>query len=230
MLLLALDTALAACSACLFDTDSGAVRHELVIPMDKGHAEALMPLIDRLLLEANVEATSLDRLVTSVGPGSFTGLRVGISAARGMAFAIGCDCVGVSTLAALAAPLITVSPDSTVACAIDARHGHVFFAVFGPGGRALIKPALVSLEEAATLGARFGATTITGNATALLALHWPKDRDAPSLAPASHPPVEWIARLGALATPEEAPPAPLYLRAPDAKVPASAALERSSVG
>ncbi len=226
MLLLALDTALSACSACLYDSVQGKVLRQESLIMDKGHAEALMPLVERLLAESGTDPTALDRIVTSVGPGSFTGLRVGISAARGLALAIGCDCVGVSTLSAFAAPFITAQPDAPVACAIDARHDNVFFTLIGPGGKALIAPALTPARDAAEAARNAQASVVTGNGTHLLSAYWMSDPDQPRLAPAAFPSIEWIARLGALATPEQAPPAPLYLRAPEAHVPADAALPR----
>ncbi len=82
MRLLAIDTALAACSAAIFDFDKGVIASE-TLPMVRGHAEALIPLIGRVVETAGIDYAALDRIVVTVGPGSFTGLRVGVAAARG---------------------------------------------------------------------------------------------------------------------------------------------------
>ena len=109
--------------------------------MTRGHAEALMPLIARVMDHAEMEFAELDRLAVTTGPGSFTGLRVGISAARGIALAASKPAVGLSTLSGLAAPLIAEDDSSNVVAALDARHDHVYLQVFGPNGRTLVSPA-----------------------------------------------------------------------------------------
>lgn len=226
MRVLAIDTALEACSAALLDTErpSNAV-HESK-PMTRGHAEALMPLVARLLEHAGIEAQQLDRVAVTVGPGSFTGLRVGIAAARGIALATGKPAIGLTTLAAFAAPLISADDTVPVVSAIDARHEHVYIQVFGPGGLTLVKPQLMSLREAvrAALG---GPPRLAGTAAELLARAWPADERPPrSIAPERAPDIQWVARLGAAAPQTSSPPKPLYLRAPDAQPQATAQLAR----
>src|ERR1700746_987571 len=103
MLVLAIDCALDACSAAVLDSQLGAIVASQSRIMARGHAEALMRLIARVMEEAGPAFTRLDRIAVTVGPGSFTGLRVGISAARGIALAAGKQAVGLSTLAGLAA-------------------------------------------------------------------------------------------------------------------------------
>ena len=103
------------------------------VPMVRGHAEALMPLIDRVMKQAGVPFAALDRIAVTTGPGSFTGLRVGISAARGIALAASKPAIGLTTLAAYAAPYIAHDDKTAVAVAIDARHQHVYLQVFGAG-------------------------------------------------------------------------------------------------
>ena len=117
-----------------------------------------MPLIARVMGEASTEFVELDRIVVTTGPGSFTGLRVGISAARGIALASGKPAIGVTTLAAYAAPYIAQDDTIAVTVAIDARHEHVYLQVFGAGGRTLVAPRIVSLRDAARASAtRSGA-------------------------------------------------------------------------
>src|SRR6478752_197024 len=124
MRLLAIDTALSACAAAVFESDTDEMLAYESIPMERGHAEALMPLIARVMDHARVEFRELGRVAVTVGPGSFTGLRVGISAARGIALACSCPAVGVSTLAAYAAPCIAEALANKTIPVIDARHDH----------------------------------------------------------------------------------------------------------
>src|SRR5512137_2110353 len=148
MRVLAIDTAFEACSVAILDTDRPDVRVHESVPMQRGHAEALMPLIARVLDRAQLDFVVLDRIAVTTGPGSFTGLRVGIAAARGIALATGKPAVGLSTLAAFAAPFIAADDTLPVVVAIDARHDHVYLQVFGPGGHSLVTPRMVTLTEA----------------------------------------------------------------------------------
>jgi tRNA threonylcarbamoyladenosine biosynthesis protein TsaB len=92
MRVLAIDTALEACSAAVLDTEQGGISARESLPMVRGHAEALLPLIARVMDSAGLEFAALDRIAVTTGPGSFTGLRVGIAAARGIALAAGKAC------------------------------------------------------------------------------------------------------------------------------------------
>src|SRR6266702_3656731 len=104
MRILAIDTALEACSVAVFDTEGSSRARSRSLPMARGHAEALMPLIATVMSDARTEFDELDRIAVTVGPGSFTGLRVGVAAARGIALAAGKPVVGLTTLSAIAAP------------------------------------------------------------------------------------------------------------------------------
>ncbi|MGY4328805.1 tRNA threonylcarbamoyl adenosine modification protein YeaZ [Bradyrhizobium sp. LB7.2] len=129
MLILAIDTALEACAAAVLDTDAGQLLAQEQLLMKRGHAEALMPMIARVMLSANLAFTSLDRIAVTMGPGSFTGLRVGISAARGLALAAKRPAVGLTTLSAYAATVVGQSGTAPVISAIDARHDHIYFQI-----------------------------------------------------------------------------------------------------
>jgi tRNA threonylcarbamoyladenosine biosynthesis protein TsaB len=217
MRVLALDTALDACAAAVLDTERGALVASETMPMARGHAEALLPLIARVMDAARLEFADLDRVAVTVGPGSFTGVRVGIAAARGIALAAGKPAIGLTTLAAFTAPHVAAGFDGTVIPVIDARHGHVYMQVFGPGGRAAIPPRLAPLREAVEAARSRAPALITGSAAALLAAGWPADELPPQTVPASAPDIGWVARLGAAAQPDRALPKPLYLRPPDAR-------------
>ncbi|MCC6887380.1 MAG: tRNA (adenosine(37)-N6)-threonylcarbamoyltransferase complex dimerization subunit type 1 TsaB [Hyphomicrobiales bacterium] len=226
MRVLAIDTALGACAAAVLDTRSAALAARESLPMERGHAEAVMPLIERVMKAAAAEFASLDRIAVTTGPGSFTGLRVGIAAARGIALAAGKPAVGLSTLAGYAAPHIAEDDEVPVVAAIDARHEHVYLQVFGPGGRTVVAPRIASLREAVR-AATVTPARIVGSAAELIATRWPKDATPPLLVEQlGAPDIGWVARLGAAAVEGQGPPKPLYLRAPDAQPQDAARLPR----
>jgi tRNA threonylcarbamoyl adenosine modification protein YeaZ len=226
MRVLAIDTALEACSVALLDTaQADSAVHESQA-MTRGHAEALMPMIARVFERARLDPNQLDRIAVTVGPGSFTGLRVGIAAARGLALATGKPAIGLTTLAAYAAPLIAANDAVPVVTAIDARHDHVYLQVFGAGGLTLVKPAVLPVAEAAR-AARGGPPRLIGTGAEMLARAWPAGERPPVLVDTRRAPdIEWVARLGAAAPETSSPPKPLYLRAPDAQPQAAAQLAR----
>jgi tRNA threonylcarbamoyladenosine biosynthesis protein TsaB len=218
MLILAIDTALDACAAAVLDTAGGVIAQESQA-MKRGHAEALMPLIARVMKASGVAFAALDRIAATTGPGSFTGLRVGLSAARGIALAAGKPVVGVTTLTAFAAPVVSETSEHPVMSAIDARHDHVYFQMLGGDGRSLIKAKVAPIAEALD-AARFGTPHLIGNAAKILADRWPADAPAPfRIDQQAAPDIAWVAWLGAAVNPESSPARPYYLRAPDAKPP-----------
>ena len=219
MLILAIDTALDACAAAVLDTSAGELIAQESQAMKRGHAEALMPLIARVMKASGVAFAALDRIAATTGPGSFTGLRVGLSAARGIALAAGKPVVGVTTLTAFAAPIVSENGEHPVISAIDARHDHVYFQVVGGDGSSLIKPKVAPIAEALD-AARFGAPHLVGNAAKILADRWPADAPPPfKVDQQPAPDIAWVAWLGAAVSPESSPARPYYLRAPDAKPP-----------
>lgn len=223
MNILAFDTATAACSAAV-------MRHGRVVARrfelrEAGHAEHLMPMIEAVMDEAALDYQSIDRIAVTVGPGTFTGLRIGLAAARGLAIAAQVPVVGVTTLETMAAGAsATAVPGAMIIAAIDARRGEVYAQSFDREAAALAPPAVLSLAAAAAL--------VSGKAVVLVGT------GAPLLAPlmveggravhvAEGPGLPDAAVLAAIAarlaiTPGTAPPAPLYLRAPDARLPAKA--------
>jgi tRNA threonylcarbamoyladenosine biosynthesis protein TsaB len=219
MLILAIDTALDACSAGVLDTRVSKLVAQESQPMKRGHAEALMPLIARVMKQASLAFTALDRIAVTTGPGSFTGLRVGLSAARGIALAAGKPVVGVTTLTAYAAPIVSGNGAAPVISAIDARHDHVYVQVVAGDGSSLMSPRVASIEEVLA-ARRFGVPHLVGNAARMLADRWPKEAPPPFQIDAfPAPDITWVAWLGVAVNPETAPARPYYLRAPDAKPP-----------
>ena len=174
MLILAIDTALDACAAAVLDTDASKVVAQESLPMKRGHAEALMPLIARVMRESGIGFAALDRIAVTTGPGSFTGLRVGLSAARGIALAAGKPAVGLTTLTAYAASVVGQHGEQPVISAIDARHDHVYFQVVsGDGSRWSGRASHRSPKRSRPR--RFGAPHLVGNAAKILAERWPAD-------------------------------------------------------
>src|SRR5882757_5546708 len=219
MLILAIDTALDACSAGVLDTDAARLIALESQPMKRGHAEALMPLIARVMKQSGIAFAALDRIAVTTGPGSFTGLRVGLSAARGIALAANKAVVGLTTLTAYAAPVVSENGEHPVIAAIDARHDHVYFQAVSGNGGSLVRPRAAPIEEALE-ASRFGAPYLVGNAANILSQRWPAHALPPFKVDAQPAPdIAWVAWLGAAVSPNTAPARPFYLRAPDAKPP-----------
>lgn len=216
MRVLAIDTALGACAAAVLDSQRGAMLASESLSMVRGHAEAIMPVIARVMDAAHCEFSELDRVAVTVGPGSFTGLRVGISAARGIALAAARPAIGLSTLSALAAPHVAARSGDTIIAAIDARNEQVYFQVFAPNGTTIVTPRLDRVR-AAVRSVPVGPTVITGSGAMLVASHWPSGSPMPRVEDHAAPDIGWVARLGAAAQDKGAPPKPLYLRRPDAR-------------
>jgi tRNA threonylcarbamoyladenosine biosynthesis protein TsaB len=227
--ILAIDTALGACSVCVME--AGRV---LPLALDSeematGHAEALMPMIERVMKLVDGGFASLERVAVSIGPGSFTGLRIGIAAARAIGLAAEIPVVGVSTLSAYAAPLINAEESGVIAVGIDARHGAVFFQAFTAAGRTIVLPRVISLKEAGrAIGS--GPVKLAGSGAAALAVEAMSLGLKASIADMrSAPDITWVARLGLAADPATATPKPLYLRPPTATPQESKAVPRQGV-
>jgi tRNA threonylcarbamoyl adenosine modification protein YeaZ len=227
MIILAIDTALAATSACVLQQGKRDPIAGETLRMERGHAEALLPLVDRVMARVDGGFESLSRVAVTTGPGSFTGIRIGIAAARAIGLACGVPVVGISALAAFAAPLINDSEPSTAVASIDARHGMVFFQAFGHGGRALAPPALAPIREAArSLGE--GPFRLTGPGAKLMAEEARKIGTAVDVVGALvSPEIVFVAGLGIAADPATALPRPLYLKAPDARPQEAAIIPRA---
>lgn len=219
MKLLAIDTAGVDCSAAAFDASANLVLASVTDRIGKGHAERLMAMIEDVLSSAGLALNDLDRVAVTVGPGSFTGIRVGVAAARGLALALKIPSVGVSTLDVLAASFLQDHPGQAVIAAMDAKRDEIYAQVFAPDGAALTPPAIVSLEDLRHL-AKIHSASVTGTAAALLA-------GGASAGEPDRFDIEMVARIAAKANPDVARPKPLYLRGPDAKPQDGFALARA---
>lgn len=167
MRLLAFDTAADGCSAGVFsDGRPIAVRSGTGGP---GHAERLPRLVEAVLAAAATGLDDLDALAVTVGPGSFSGIRTGLAAARGLALVTGLRCFPVSTLEALAAPLLDRAPAPPVAALLDARRGELFLQRFSDEGTPREEPRTLPPEAAA--GELAGAWRLVGNGAAAVLPH-----------------------------------------------------------
>lgn len=214
MRILAIDTALGACAACVMEAEAQEPLAQETLVMERGHAEALLPLLDRLVSNVAGGFASLDRVAVTVGPGSYTGLRVGIAAARAIGLAARVPVVGVTTLSALLAALVADENRRLLAAAIDAKHGQVYFQAISPGGQSIVAPSLVRVRDAARLMG--GTASLVGSGAPAVAA------EIAGIDIAVHdskpfPDIAWVARLGLVADPAHALPKPLYLRGPDAR-------------
>jgi tRNA threonylcarbamoyladenosine biosynthesis protein TsaB len=224
MRVLAIDTALAACAAAVLDSDRGIIASESQ-PMIRGHAEALIPLIARVMKQSDMTFAGLGRIAVTTGPGSFTGVRVGLAAARGFGVATGVPVVGVSTLSVYAAPYLAGNGKAPVVAAIDARHDHVFLQVFGPGGQTLVSPRLARLSEAIR-AASAAPAYVVGSAARAVADGLAKSAAPRAVDPREAPDIVWVAQIGAVTPQAQSAPHPQYLRAPDAQPQNAAQLPR----
>src|SRR4051812_30711889 len=146
MIVLGLDTCLNACSVAVLDGDR--VLAHASETMARGHQERLAPMAEAVMAAAHLPFSRLERIGATVGPGSFTGLRVGVAFAKGLASALSIPAVGVGALEALAADATQSQEGGLVAAVIDARRDQVYLQVF-EAGVALMAPDVLPLGTAA---------------------------------------------------------------------------------
>ena len=217
MNLLAFDTATTGCSAALF-LDGRLAAHRAAA-MARGQSESLMPMIADVLAEAGVAYGDLDALAVTVGPGAFTGLRIGLAAARGLALALGIPLAGVTTLEAVARAVPEAArAGGRVLVALDSKRADLYVQMFDENLAPLTDPAAMMAAALAEIAAG-GPLTVVGDA-APRALEALDDAGIAALG-ADAPGVPDAAVVGEIALarglpPVGAAPAPVYLRPPDA--------------
>ncbi len=218
MIVLAMDTAGPDCSAALYDSNSDSILSEVTENIGRGHAEKLMAVVDLALAEAGLELGAVERIAITIGPGSFTGIRVGVAAARGFALSLGVPAVGVPTLAVLAMQKRMETPGVPVLAAMDAKRGEVHAQSFDADGRPTTEPAALAIADAIALARDFPGA-IAGSAGPLL-------RGEEASGGPDRFPISIVARLASTADTDSGPPSPLYLRGPDAKPQSGFAIPR----
>jgi tRNA threonylcarbamoyladenosine biosynthesis protein TsaB len=219
--LLVIDTSASLCAAGVFDGD--AERGRCVLDLGKGHAEHLMAVIDEALNTAGITYRDLTAIAVAIGPGSFTGVRVGVSTARGLALALKIPAVGVSNLEAVAAKARERHPTRAVLAAFASGRGDIQAALYDPFGNIVYDPAVIDLGQAVRLATEHDAVVAGSAGDSILAEH----PGLPIVGSAVTADIAIYARLASRPGRGIAKPAPLYLREPDAKPQASFVLPRA---
>lgn len=227
MKLLALDTAANLCSVAILDVETGILMAEVSEDIGKGHAERLMAVIEQVMEQSKTAIAHIGKIAVSVGPGSFTGVRVGVSTARGFALALKCPVVGISTLQALAYDAAKTIPGKAILSIIDARRDELYAQFFSAEGSAESEPVVTTLPLILEqLAERGHPHVLAGSGARLINEKLDKPVDiAVSTATGS---IEAVARLGAIQVADGAPK-PLYLRGLDVKPQQSFVLKRKVV-
>jgi tRNA threonylcarbamoyladenosine biosynthesis protein TsaB len=208
--LLAVDTALGACSVAVLDGDT-VLAHRFE-DMTRGHAEALAPMVEAAMRQVGIAFTDLDRLAVTTGPGTFTGQRVGLAFMRGMRVALKKPLIGVTTLEAMAA-----ATGAMRAAAIhDAKRDEAYL-LLREKDATILEPMVMPFEEAVARIRAFGSCALCGTGAAIAGAALGDDFAVTEI---RQPDALWVARLAMTRPAPDQPPAPLYLRAPDAKLPA----------
>ena len=218
MKILAVDTATAACSAALMsDGEIIAARHEAMM---RGHAEALLPMVEAVM--AGVAYDTLGLIAATVGPGAFTGLRVGLAAARGLALAGGLPMIGVTPLEALAHGAGESRGERSVVAVLNARREEVYYQPFD-GALTPLSPPRVGAAEAVELPE--GPVLLVGDGADLIPAARDGSRAHVETMPLLLPDAAVVAAIAAArfdpTAPPDSPPEPLYLRSSGAREPAT---------
>jgi tRNA threonylcarbamoyladenosine biosynthesis protein TsaB len=224
MLVLALDTSMAACSVCVYDAGRGLVLGSRHAFMDRGQAEALAPMVQETMASGGVAFKDLTRIAVTTGPGTFTGVRIGLAMARGLGVALNIPMTGINSLAAIACN--ETAGDLPIVVAVDARANEIYFASYDASGRELIAPVIVALADAHKLMPSH-PVKILGTAADLLL-----DKNGTPLVRSDAgdlPIAANFVKLAASIPTSTVPPEPLYLRPPDVK-PQAAKISFSTVG
>ncbi len=218
MLILAFDTAGNGCSACLWR--DGAILAARADAMARGQAEALVPMVDAVMAEAGADFAALDRIAVTVGPGSFTGLRVGVATARGLGVALGKPVWGVTTLEAFAHALPEADRAAgTVLAAIDARREDIYLQPFRAPDLTPLGEPVAALAEGVPglLALRLADAPVIACGDAADRLDGLEGVSTVRLQPVIEAPV--VAVIAATRPLPPGPPSALYIRPPDAALP-----------
>jgi tRNA threonylcarbamoyl adenosine modification protein YeaZ len=206
MLILAIDTSGPVCAAGIYDSDAMTMRAARSRNIGKGHAEILIGMISEVMTEAGRDLNDLARIAVTIGPGSFTGIRIGVAAARGLALALGIPAVGVTTLSVIAEKAFADGATQPVLAAIDAKREEFYAQLFSADRSPITTPAALSRDDVQALAAGHNAVVVGSGHAAIFGGETLVD----SL------PLDVIGRVGARHVPTEQA-RPLYIRGADAK-------------
>ncbi|WP_009869831.1 tRNA (adenosine(37)-N6)-threonylcarbamoyltransferase complex dimerization subunit type 1 TsaB [Paramagnetospirillum magnetotacticum] len=210
-----MDSSTSACSAALW-SDGHVLAHRLSV-MVRGQSEALMPMVAEVMAEAGLAFADLGLLAVTVGPGAFTGLRIGLAAARGLALASGLPLAGVTTTAAVAAGVTEAERQGrNILVAVDSRRDEKWLQLFNSAPAPLSEIRALRPDQAGELGQ--GPVVVAGDAAPDILPHLP---EAILAAAAGFPDAALVAALAAhgWSRGQCLPPEPLYLRDADVTMP-----------
>lgn len=227
MLVLALDTSFSNCSVALWR--DGAVLARASRAMGRGHAEALVPMIRDVAAQAGVSIADVDRIGVTVGPGTFTGIRIGLAAAHGLGLARGCPVVGITTLEAVARGVQGAAREThTLVVALDAGRPDLYVQRFGPGGTG--QGDIVALKPGDEILGLSGPVLLAGNGAAPLAsMLAEKGCESLHAAAPGLPDAALVAEIAAERDPASprAAARPLYIHPTYAKLPETKPVKRT---
>ena len=212
--LLAVDTALGACSVAVLSGEK--ILAHIFEEMPRGHAERLAPMVEEAMRAAGIAFSELDRLAVTSGPGTFTGQRVGLAFMRGLRIALKKPLTGVTTLEAMAAA--SLAPRA--AAIHDAKREEAYLSLWDRG-ETVLEPEVLSFADAVEKIHAFGSCALTGTGAPAAAASLGEQF---TLTGIRQPDALWVARLALMRPISNEAPAPLYLRAPDAKLPNAPAI------
>lgn len=221
-LMLGIDTATTGCSVALMDDATCLAEHQSRMP--RGQSEALAPMIDEVMKLAGISFDRLDGIAVTRGPGAFTGLRIGLAAARAMALAIAKPCIGITTFDSLTVQTRqreNIETGTALLVAIESKRAEIFVSMYGADDALLIEPTAVKPEAIEKMPENITSVIVVGDASEKIESALIGRVDVRRIHDIEVPDAKVVAALGLniLGEPALAPPTPFYLRPPDASMP-----------
>ncbi|MBL0848825.1 MAG: tRNA (adenosine(37)-N6)-threonylcarbamoyltransferase complex dimerization subunit type 1 TsaB [Candidatus Liberibacter ctenarytainae] len=199
MIVLALDTTGSNCSVAVYDSDSGCILGSFLQTLGRGHAERLISAIDSALKDAQLDINRVERVITTLGPGSFTGVRVSVSVARGLSLALGAPALGVGNLEVLARSYLDIHFNRPVMVLVNLLFEKICCQIFSVNAVPFSDPILLSHDQARCEVEKFEGAVIGSGVYAMKGMKAKMDCL----------PMDVVARLGIEKT--QSSPSPIYL-------------------
>ena len=232
VLILALDTSTAACSAAL--RQNGSTVSKSIDYIERGHAEVLIPMIEKMMKKTGHDPKAIELIAVTIGPGAFTGLRVGLATARGISLATGAPCIGLTSTETLAAALVKDELNESILAVITSKRTDIYSQAFKANNVPISEPSALALEKLSDYYKAYCCTdnyfTLVGDAQGIVAPHLIEAGWKVKKSSIISPDAETLAGLAeARWKPDTCylPPTPLYLRPADAIIPKNSGRLRS---
>lgn len=217
MILLAIDTSAEQCAVCLYDGERETLLAQISDHIGRGHAERLMPMMAECLEKANLDYNQISRIAVTIGPGSFTGVRVGMAAARGLALSLHIPVSGISTLDLCLEEAQSMNHDGSIAAIIDARRNEAYIRIDDND------PFISAYENIPNL-LQADQVAICGSGAEIL--NETTGKNYKILHRLSAMPIETMCQMAMKQEQKDIMPEPLYLRSADAKSQSGFTLQR----